>query len=189
MTDLLSSQEFLDLFRSFQHTAIRLETRDRYVVEAEQAALARFLAGQKIDPVYEHERAFWDQELVAQSVAAGKRFERVRVVPEPLTAYLRFSLRGAGYLTRAGENINYLGRAQANALDLPAHDFWLLDAERLVLLYFTADDRLLGSQTITEPAAVRQHARWFELAREHATPYRLYLAEDPTRDDPPTGGA
>ena len=189
MTDLLAPEQFVALFRGFEHTAQRLETRDRYVVAAEQAALGRFLAGQKDDPIYEQERAFWDREIVPEAVTAGKRFERVRVVPDPLTNYLRFTLRGAGYLKRAGDDIRYVNRENANALDLPAHDFWLFDSARLVSLYFTANDRLLGIQVITEPHVVRQHVQWFDLAMRHATPYKEYLAEDPTRDNPPTGAA
>ncbi len=189
MRDLLAPEQFIGLFRDFERDARRLETRNRYVVAAEQAALERFLAGQETDPVYELERAFWDREIVPEAVAAGKRFERVRIVPEPLTDYLRFTLRGAGYLTRAGEEIRYLDRERANALDLPAHDFWLFDSKRLVPLYFTADDRLLGVQVITEPHVVRQHVRWFELAMRHATSYRDYLAKDRNRDYPPQGGA
>jgi hypothetical protein len=59
----------------------------------------------------------------------------VRVVPEPPTEYLRFGLWLAQFNAGAGEDVRYLTRDQANRLDLPAHDFWVLDAERLALLY------------------------------------------------------
>ncbi|MEJ7743284.1 MAG: helix-turn-helix transcriptional regulator, partial [Nocardioidaceae bacterium] len=68
---------------------------------------------------------------------------------------------------------------------MPGHDFWLFDDERLALLWFTTDDRLLGAQISTEPAVVRQHTRWLDLAEAHATPYRGYLAADPARAMPP----
>ena len=87
----------------------------------------------------------------------------------------------------AGEDIRYLARDRGNALELPGHDFWLFDDERLALLWFTTDDRLLGAQISTEPAVVRQHTRWLDLAEAHATPYRDYLAADPARAMPPGG--
>jgi hypothetical protein len=120
-------------------------------------------------------------------VAAGKRFERVRVVPEPLTDYLRFELWLAQFNAGAGEDVRYLSREEANVRDLPAHDFWLLDSERLALPYFTADDRLLGAELVTDPVIVRRHERWLDQAQAVATPYRDYLAADPTRRLPPNG--
>jgi hypothetical protein len=60
--------------------------------------------------------------------------------------------------------------AQANAFDLPAHDFWLFDDARPALLYFTGDDRPLGAQLMTHEAVVRQHAEWLATAVSHATP-------------------
>src|SRR5262249_1723673 len=114
-------------------------------------------------------------------------FERVRVVPEPLTEYLRFGRWLAAFKARAGEDVRYVGRSEAYTLDLPAHDFWLFDGERLALLYFTADDRLLGAELVTQRSMVARHERWLDLAQEAATPYREYLAADPSRDQPQRG--
>jgi hypothetical protein len=126
----------------------------------------------------------WLSNLRA-ATAAGKRFERVRIVPEPLTDYLRFEIRGTRYNVDFGEDIRYLNRYQADTLDLPAHDFWVFDASRLVLMYFTADDRHLGSELITDPDMVERHERWLDLAFGQATPHRQYLAADPSRQGPP----
>ncbi|MGH4015951.1 MAG: DUF6879 family protein [Pseudonocardiaceae bacterium] len=52
---------------------------------------------------------------------------------------------------------------------------------------FTADDRLVGAQIVTEPSVVRQHAHWLDLAEAHASPYRDFLAADPARAMPPGG--
>jgi len=54
------------------------------------------------------------------------------------------------YNADAREDIRYLDRDQANALDLPAHDFWIFKGTRLVLMYFTADGRHVGSELITD---------------------------------------
>ena len=121
--------------------------------------------------------------------AAGKRRQRVRVVPEPLTDYLRWELRICRDNVAAGEDVRYLRRDQANDLDLPAHDFWVLDSNRLALLFFTADDRLLGAEVLTDPDMVSRHERWIDIAVEHAAPYEQFLAEDPTRADPPARGS
>jgi hypothetical protein len=187
MPDLITCEAFGQLFRDFARSARRLETRDYYRDPEEDAALARFLAGQPENPDYVASRDYWLNGTIRAAVAAGKSFSRVRVVPEPLTPYLRFGVYHCRYNVAAGEDVRYLDRDQAAGFDLPAHDFWLFDEERLALLWFTADDRLLGAQVVTEPAVVRQHVAWLDLAVVHATPYHDFLAADPTREQPPGG--
>jgi hypothetical protein len=183
MRELLKGPSFSQLFTGFERSARRLEARDRYDIGREQEEFRRFLAGEPDDPDEPLKRASWLGNVRA-AVAAGKHLQRVRVVPERLTNYLRFELRGTRYNAEVGEDIRYLGRDQANALDLPAHDFWVFDRSRLVLMYFTADDRHLGSELITDPEMAARHERWLDLALDHATPYEQYLAEDPSRRDP-----
>jgi hypothetical protein len=186
MRELLKGPSFRQLFTSFERTARRLEARDGYDISKEQESFQRFLAGEPDDANEQVDRDPWLSNVRA-ATATGKQFERVRVVPEPLTDYLRFELRGTRHNADAGEDIRYLDRDQANTLDLPAHDFWVFDSSRLVLMYFTADDRHLGSELVTEPEMVRRHERWLDLAMAHATPYQQYLAADPSREDPATG--
>jgi hypothetical protein len=184
--ELLLGPSLRALFHQVERSARRLETRDRYDMPSEHDLMNRWRAG----AVTVAEGADWYSdwtELVQSAVAVGKRFERVRVIPEPLTDYLRFELWLGQFNTGAGEDLRYLPRDQANGLDLPAHDFWLLDGEGLALLYFTADDRLLGAQLVTDPVVVARHASWLDRAHEAATPYRDYLAADPTRERPRSG--
>jgi hypothetical protein len=184
--ELLTGSAFAAIFASFERTAQRLETRDRYA--ADQVLFEQWLAGELPEPALADKVAVWlDQVRVA--TAAGRRYERVRVVFEPPTAYQRFALATCAASVAAGEDIRYLARPTANDLDLPAHDFWLLDDERLALLYFTADHRTLGAQIITESPVVRQHREWFARAHSAATHYAAYLAEDPSREHRPSGPA
>jgi hypothetical protein len=185
VADLITGEAFGQLFRTFLRSARRLEARDRYRDPDEDEAFARYLAGSPEDPGYVASRDYWLNDTVRAAVEAGQRFTRVRIVPEPLTPYLRFGLYHCAFNVDAGEDIRYLPRDQANALDLPDHDFWLFDEQRLALLWFTTDDRLLGAQITTEPAVVRQHTRWLDLAEARATPYRDYLAADPAGVMPP----
>jgi len=182
MAELLSGPTFTQLFGSVTRSARRLESRDRY--GGDQELLQRWLAGQIDEPEHIGARAAWLAQVRA-TTADGGRYERVRIVAEPPTDYQRFALRSCRQNVEAGEDIRYLHRERANQLDLPAHDFWLFDEQRLALLYFTADDRLIGAQLITQPTVVRQHEQWFELACAEATPYGDYLADDPCREHPP----
>jgi len=184
--DLLIGPALRALFHQVERSARRLETRDRYNMASEHHLMSQWRTG--IVTVAEGAEWYADwTELVQVAVAADKRFERVRVVPEPLTEYLRFELWLAQFNAGAGEDARYLARDQANALDLPAHDYWVLDGERLALLYFTADDRLLGAELITDAVVVARHERWLDQAHAAATPYHDYLAADPTRELPQSG--
>lgn len=183
MTGLLRGGDFDRLFADFQRTARRLEVRGRYEVESERPYLARWRAGMQDDPEHVRARHPW-LDGVRASTAVGRRYERVRVVPEPLTEYVRYALRGTRQTVEAGEDVRYLPRARADELELPDHDFWLFDGHQLVLMPFTSDDRPLGGLIITEPDAVAQHAAWLDLATEHSTPYAAFLAEDPSREHP-----
>jgi hypothetical protein len=103
-------------------------------------------------------------------VADGKRIERVRVVTEPNSDYVRWSLRIAGLNIAAGEDIRYLPRMVAGELDLPNEDYWLFDSCRVAILRFDGADRLLGVELVEEPTAVvercyRRDAAWHQAIR------------------------
>jgi hypothetical protein len=186
--DLVTGAAFAALFADFGRSARRLESRAWYRDSEESDALARFLAGLPEGPEYVAGRDHWLNGTIRAGVCAGKSFTRVRVFTDPLTPYLRFGLHHCRYNIAAGEDIRYLDQGRAIELGLPAHDYWLFDETRLALLWFTADDRLLGAQIVTEPAVVRLHAAWLDLAFAHSTTYREFLAADRSRDRPPPGG-
>lgn len=145
---LISGDAFGELFRSFEHTAFRLEPRDRYNSPGEHEPLRRFLAGEPDDLA-------WNQpwlDLISEHTAKGRIVSRVRVVSVPLSDYSRFGLWCARFAVEAGEEIRYLDRAQAT--DLPDFDYWLFDSSWVTRLHFDDDDRLLGAEIITDPATV-----------------------------------
>ncbi|MGR6922531.1 DUF6879 family protein [[Actinomadura] parvosata] len=167
---LLSPAEFGELWETFQHTAFKLEVRDRYDVPSEHESLRRFLAG---EPDPERENRPWLAKMKA-ATSAGKRIERVRVVTEPHSDYVRFLLAGTPLNLAAGEDIRYLPRPRAGELGLPDHDFALFDSATLVLLNFDADDRPLQHELVTDPAIVLRHCQWRDAAWHHAVPFERY---------------
>lgn len=164
MAELLAGEDFRAVCLGFEHTAFRLETRERYVDDEEREPLRRFLAGEPPDDEW-----FMDwYDAVARLAHAGKRMERVRVVSEPPSEYTRFGIDLARRLNvPAGEDIRYLPRPRAEALGLPDEDFWLLDSSRVLTLRFD-DGVLLGAELITDPAAVVQRAGWRDAAWHYA---------------------
>lgn len=171
MTQLLSGQAFADFVLGYEHTAFRLETRERYNEAEEVEPIRRFLAGA---PDYA-----WNEEWVAmmrRRTAIGQRMMRVRIVREPHNDYTRFGLDLAKVNTAAGEDIRYLPRGQAKNLDLPEHDFWLIDSSRVGILRFGNDDVLLGAEVSADPAVVVRHCYWRDVAWHYAVPVMVYAA-------------
>lgn len=166
---LLVGDDLRGLFLAFEHTAFRLEVRERYGVSYEADPFRRFLAGEEIDLGF---LQGW-LDLMSRLAGERKRVERVRVVSRPHSDYTRYGLWQAQYNTAAGEDIRYIDRDQADGL--PDHDYWLFDSSRLYHMHFDENDDLLGAEFVDDPATVVQHCFWRDAAWHHATPYDEYV--------------
>ncbi|MFD9791246.1 DUF6879 family protein [Streptomyces sp. NPDC059070] len=152
------------LFREFRHTAWRLETRRGYATDRDSAKWARWQAGEDI--AAEPPNAW--RENVAEQTAAGKRFERVRLLDEPATDGQRFLLASAPGNRAAGEDIRYLTRTRARELRLPEHDFWLFDSRVLARFAFDENDATLGVYVTEDPPEVLSACQSRDAAWHHA---------------------
>lgn len=152
------------LFREFRHTAWRLETRRAYASNRKGANWARFQAG---DPLtFDSD---WYANVRTQT-AQGKRFERVRLVDDPLTEDQRFLLATGLGSVAAGEDIRNLPRAQAEQLRLPDGDFWIFDSRILARFAFDETDTTLGAYVTEDPAEVLAACQARDAAWHHAVP-------------------
>lgn len=157
--------EIAHLFREFRHTAWRLETRRGYASDRKSPKWERWQAGANIAD----EHSGW-LDNVAEQTAAGKRFERVRLVDEPATEGQQFLLASAPGNVRAGEDIRHLTRAEAERLRLPDVDFWLFDSKILARFTFDEDDTTLGVYVTEDPAEVLAACQARDAAWHHAVP-------------------
>ncbi|MER6160876.1 DUF6879 family protein [Streptomyces sp. NPDC001868] len=154
------------LFREFRHTAWRLETRRGYASDRNSSKWQRWQDGEDIaaEPANS-----WRDNVTAQT-AAGKRFERVRLVDTPPTEGQRFLLASAPSNVAAGEEIRNLTRGQAEQLCLPDHDFWLFDSRVVARFAFDVDDTTLGVYVTEDPAEVLAACQARDAAWHHAVP-------------------
>ena len=169
------AQEFDGLF---QRRVFRLLVLDYYDAENEHEPYARFLAGQPADPAW---REPWKARVRAIR-ASGRIMQRVHVVSEPVSDYVRFSLlHGYPANVDAGEGVRILSRQ--NAASLPAMDFWLFDDALAAIL--TYDETGAVSQVELDDAPGR--LRWYVDDRERAlrlaTPLAEYVAEHNITDE------
>ncbi|MFG2114835.1 DUF6879 family protein [Streptomyces sp. NPDC048718] len=168
--EMVPFSEISSFFAEFEHTAWRLETRRGYATDRTSPKWGRWKAGADIaaGPF-----ADW-HENVREQVAAGKRFERVRLVDEPLTEGQAFLLASGLGNVAAGEDIRNLPRAEAEGLGLPHVDFWLFDSRVLARFVFDEDDTTLGVVLSEDPVELATACQARDAAWHHAVPTAEY---------------
>lgn len=169
MSRALTADEFADLFGSCRYTAFRLELQRQYQEPGETELVNRYLAGDREKPPFE---SWWD--IISAAVAAGKRFDRVRVQDDPPTPYQRWERWAGRWNIAAGETIRYMTRQCAcDSGLLPAagtDDWWLFDSTTLALMHFDDQGYRIGTELVTDPEAVVRACAWRDLAVHHSTP-------------------
>ncbi|MFJ5882444.1 DUF6879 family protein [Kitasatospora cineracea] len=175
---MIDYDEFENLFKTFHHTAYRLETRRQYRSDEQTETYRRFVAGE--DPGWELDDP-WCRNRREQT-AKGKRIERVRVMDSPPTTGQRYLLDNAERNGKVGEDIRYLWRADADRLGLPLEDAWLFDSRVIALLHFDADDDLTGVELITDPVRVARACQERDAAWHFAVPHREFGAGVPSEE-------
>lgn len=168
----LARDDFRAMFDSFERTAFRLEARDEYNEPYTPKALGQFLAGEPVDFSF---LDGWTQTIRA-GVSLGKRVSRVRVVTEPHTDYVRYSLHVSQVNVGAGEDIRYLGRDRANHVGLPNEDYWLFDSKAAVVLHFGDDGLVASYELLQDPADVALRCQRRDTAWREAVKREEYAA-------------
>ncbi|HEX4816716.1 MAG TPA: hypothetical protein VFV66_28575 [Nonomuraea sp.] len=176
MTVLLSEAELGELLATFTTSAFRFELRERYNSTVGAEPFRKWQAGEPDD--YAWHRAW--MEKVRRDVAAGKTWQRVRIVSVPPSDYTRYGIEVARLSVAAGEDIRYLRRDVAESLELEPYDAWLLDDARLIWLHFHgADDTFAGAELVTDTEVLARHQTWRDLALKHAQPLEEFAARLP----------
>jgi Family of unknown function (DUF6879) len=175
---LIAPQDFWAPFENFSYSVFRLETLQSYAGSGEDQELAAFAAGMPRPPAPSKSR--WTGMLTANH-HAGKIQQRVHVIAEPLTDYMRYELTWAYEPNAdAGEDIRIIPVAEGQwPFDLPRLDFWLFDSSVLYAMVYEPDGTWLGAEPVSDPERVVQACHWRDAALYHSTPWREYIASRP----------
>jgi hypothetical protein len=167
----LKPEDLGQLFKTFRHSAFRLETLPAYAIEEEAESLRAWRAGEPRPAWYEDRE--WCR-LVAEATAAGKRMQRVRTVRRPLSEYIRLELDwGYPQNVEAGEDIRILELGPDHGTAL--HDFWLFDDLIVVRLEYDDGGRFIQPVAASEDAP--NYCRVRELVLAPAVPFASYRAQ------------
>jgi hypothetical protein len=171
--ELMTPAQRNELLDTFERDAFHLELRDNYQAEIEAGPFARW-RNQEPDDLRWLEP--WLNRVRA-AVAAGKVVRRVRVVTEPLTEYIRWEHSETWLNQEAGEDIRWLPRHRLpEDVELPVggNDFWIIDDRLVTVGHFDSEDRVLGSELVTDPTVVAACARTRDALWPIAIPHRAY---------------
>lgn len=108
--------------------------------------------------------------------ARGIPFQRVRMLTDPLTEYLRCQLDVSDSNIAAGEDIRWVSEATARALGMPPYDFYIVDNALVAQLVFDSTGMLGGLRLSRDPEVLAQHRRWRDVIWPHAIPHQEYIA-------------
>ncbi|MFC9424525.1 DUF6879 family protein [Streptomyces sp. NPDC056987] len=169
---MISPDEFVALFKTFEHSAWRLETRCGYASDRDDETYREFIETGTVQ---------WDLDSawctnMRHQTSRGKRVGRVRIVDAPPTTGQLYLLDNARRNAATGEDMRNLWRADAERLRLPAEDFWIFDSRMVALLRFDEADILLGVETITDPVEVLRRVQMRDVAVHHAIAYDDFAA-------------
>ncbi|MQA11455.1 MAG: hypothetical protein GEU98_23460 [Pseudonocardiaceae bacterium] len=166
---LVQPDELGALLGAVRRSSWRWECQGNYAVDGED--LRRWLAG---EPTVEtdDDRAWVD--YVRRLHTAGIPFERVRMLTEPLTDYLRWMLDTTDRNVDAGEDIRWIEQRLAVELGMPGYDFYILDDERVVIMRFDDTAALTVLEVVEDRDTLARHRAWRDLVWPHAIRHADY---------------
>jgi hypothetical protein len=167
-----------DPFQDFNASAFRLETLQHYDVERERERFDAFQTGRPLPP-RTPDTSPWLRRLQA-STAAGKRWQRVHLVTQPLTPYLRFELPGYQESAAVGYETWIADLGLHPGLQEVGPDFWLYDAETeeavLEVMCYDARGRFQESWRTIDAATVQMAREVRDLALKCGEPLAAFVA-------------
>ena len=166
-----SPDELGALLAGVRRSSWRWECQGYYAVDA--AEVDAWRAGRDVEQT-DDDRAWL--AYIVRLRDTGVPFERVRMLTEPLTDYLRWMLDTTHINVAAGEDIRWIEQARARRLGMPDYDFYLLDDERVAFLRFDDAAELVGVDVDDDVDIVRTHQHWRERVWPLATRHDDYIA-------------
>ncbi|MGH4021159.1 MAG: DUF6879 family protein [Pseudonocardiaceae bacterium] len=173
------ASEFDDCFCDSRYSIFRLETLQSYRSPSEAPQLEAFLAGRQ-RPITPGEREW--VELVRDRSREGCVMQRVHVVTEPISDYMRFELAWSyPPHVAAGEDVRIIPVTEGGPwpADLPHRDFWFFDSSALFDMHYDPEGAWLGVEPVTDPARIVAACLARDAALHHATPWADYITARP----------
>jgi hypothetical protein len=144
--------------------------RDSYGVPDEVDPFRKWLKGERDDLRWHRSWLDFARDVIARGTAV----QRVRVVTEPVTDYIRWEMSIDPQNLEVGEDIRYLPRHDAQDIQFPEEDYWVLDDDTVVLSLFMPDGASGGFALVDDAVLFAQCLTVRDQVWSRAIPYAQY---------------
>lgn len=144
-----------EAFNNFKKSAKRLEILQEFSMDnGEKEQFQNFCAGKSFCAF--DELVEWNK-LIEENTKQGKIIERVRVIKNPLSLYLKFEIEN-GYITsqKYGQEVNFISSKKYNKLNKNKikNEFWIFDNEQIFEMIYNEKGEFLKSQQIFDKSYI-----------------------------------
>ncbi|MGH3907467.1 MAG: DUF6879 family protein [Pseudonocardiaceae bacterium] len=157
----------------------RWEALPTYEVPTDGSDFHRWLAGEPA-PTMDRKQVWLD--TLRAWAEQGRPRRRVRVIHDPPSDYERYSCEwGYVHTAAAGERIRVLDLAEtAMPSELVAvSDFWLIDGERVVLMYYNSDYTFAGGELLDQESSTGPYRDAASVAWRLGCDFATWWADHP----------
>jgi hypothetical protein len=168
----LDEPDWLALFENVQESWFRLETLQVYSVGYEREEYERFLETGRLD------RAPGDwQHMIRRHADAGRSLQRVHIIGEPLTDYLRYELEAYRHNSTAGEDVRVIPTPLPHwPAGLPQGvDYWLFDDRDVWDMHYDHEGGFLRATRSKSVSHLDQCRHWRDSAIAQSITLSDYL--------------
>lgn len=161
---------FTQLFSACTSTFEKLESWQTYL-QPDSGALKAFLAGAPGDEVARSLAAEAEAEaFVYEKVRSTElRFERLRVIERPYSAYVAFEMINYDVRVPLGEEVRI---ADAKELDADVFDFLLFDRRHALIHDYGLNGLQVGGWYTSDTMTLNRLSDAYESVRRHSVSYR-----------------
>lgn len=159
---------------SVEHSWFRLETLRVYNVDYEREEIEDFLRHGRLH----REPGDW-QRMLNRHAEAGRSLQRVHVVQEHLTDYLRYELAAYRQNAEAGEDIRLLPVPRSSWPEgLPrGNDCWLFDDRNVWDMHYDDDGHFLRATRSASASHLGERRHWRDIALKRPVSLADYLSD------------
>jgi hypothetical protein len=165
----VDAEHFDELFEGIERSSWRWECQGYYAIDQNQLQRWRVGQGERGTP----DDLAW-RTYIQGLRSRGIPFERVRMLTEPLTDYLRYQLDTTDWNIESGEDIRWISQSTAGELGLPDYDYYIFDDNRVLIFRFDDAKNLLGVDVDDDPDVVQRHQTWRATVWPRATAHAEY---------------
>ncbi|WP_280261259.1 DUF6879 family protein [Nocardia wallacei] len=160
-----------------QRRAFHLEVEDEHTVSNENEPMRRWRAGlPPLDPDnYPPDWKRWE-DLADVTTARGVALQRVRVITEPMTEYIRFLHAVTDRNQAHGEDIRWMPRHGVDASEITADEWWLLDEAALAWTLFDEQGDFAGFAVTRDSVEVARAVEIRDALWAKAVPHDEYVS-------------